>query len=72
MPKTSAEPDVGSIKPVIIRIVVDFPAPLGPRKPNTSPLPTDKEILLTAKIGPNLFVRRLRDIFSVMPQISAI
>jgi hypothetical protein len=28
--------------------VVDFPAPLGPRKPNTSPLSTAKLIPFTA------------------------
>ena len=29
--------DVGARKPVIIFMVVDLPAPLGPRKPSTSP-----------------------------------
>jgi hypothetical protein len=57
------------MKPVIIRIVVDFPAPLGPRNPNTSPLPTEMEILLTAKIGPNCFVSLLSEIFSVIYQL---
>ena len=38
----------GSKKPVSIFIVVDFPAPFGPRKPTTSPLDTDKSILSTA------------------------
>ena len=38
----------GSKKPVSIFIVVDFPAPFGPRKPTTSPLETDKSILSTA------------------------
>ena len=32
------------MNPVIIRIVVDFPAPFGPRKPSTSPFPTAKEL----------------------------
>jgi hypothetical protein len=36
--------------------VVDLPAPLGPRNPSTSPLPTEKEILSTAVNGPNLLV----------------
>ena len=32
-----AVPSVGIMKPASIRIVVDLPAPLGPRKPTTSP-----------------------------------
>src|SRR3954452_10238610 len=36
-PSTSAEPDVAGTRPVIIRIVVVFPAPLGPRNPVTVP-----------------------------------
>src|ERR1700722_10771448 len=38
-------------------MVVDLPAPFGPRKPITSPRPTSKETSSTATIGPN---RRLR------------
>jgi hypothetical protein len=45
------------MKPVIIRMVVDLPAPLGPRKPRISPLPTEKETPLTAFFGPNSFTR---------------
>ena len=47
---------VGVKKPVIIFIEVDLPAPFGPRKPNTSPLFTESEILSTAFIAPNDFV----------------
>ena len=36
------------IYPVIIFIVVDFPAPFGPRNPRISPSPTVKLILSTA------------------------
>ena len=32
-----ADPDVGWIRSISVRIVVVLPAPLGPRKPNTSP-----------------------------------
>ena len=32
-----SRPEVGRIRSSIIRIVVDLPAPFGPRKPNTSP-----------------------------------
>ena len=45
------------MNPVIIRIVVDFPAPFGPRKPSTSPFPTEKEIPFTAWKSPKLFFR---------------
>jgi len=33
-------PAVGGVSPQIIRIVVDLPAPFGPRNPNTSPAVT--------------------------------
>ncbi len=39
-PPTIALPDEGRSSPHSIRIVVDFPAPLLPRKPNTSPVAT--------------------------------
>jgi hypothetical protein len=32
-PATRPEPDVGASRPQSMRIVVDLPAPLGPRKP---------------------------------------
>ena len=37
MPATVAEPELGEISVPSVRTVVVFPAPLGPRKPNTSP-----------------------------------
>ena len=37
MPSTRAVPDVGSVSPSSIRIVVVLPAPFGPSSPNTSP-----------------------------------
>src|SRR5258705_7978788 len=37
-------------------MVVDLPAPLGPRKPNTSPLATVRSIPDTAAIEPNFLV----------------
>jgi hypothetical protein len=36
-PHTEAVPEFGVTKPVNIFIVVDLPAPFGPRKPRTSP-----------------------------------
>src|SRR2546422_3363262 len=43
--------------PVRIRIVVVFPAPLGPRKPRISPLGTSNEMSSTAVTRPYCFVR---------------
>ena len=52
-PPTEIWPEVGGINPVIIRMVVDLPAPLGPRNPSTSPFSTVKETPFTATFGPN-------------------
>src|SRR6185312_2452849 len=52
-----AVPALGGRKPASMRMVVDFPAPLGPRKPSTSPLATRKETLSTAVKLPNRLVR---------------
>ena len=43
------------MKPVSIRIVVDLPAPLGPRNPRTSPRSTAKLTSSTAVTGPKRF-----------------
>ena len=48
MPLIDISPLSGSRKPVSIFIVVDLPAPFGPRKPTTSPLDTDKLMSSTA------------------------
>ena len=45
------------MKPVIMRMVVDLPAPFGPRKPSTSPLSTVNETPFTAIFGPKAFFR---------------
>src|ERR1700704_3401640 len=58
-PQTIAVPAVGARNPVIIFIVVDLPAPFGPRNPNTSPAGTLNDTLSTATTGPN-FLTRLR------------
>src|SRR4051812_37369998 len=50
-------PEVGGMNPVTMRIVVDLPAPFGPRKPRTSPRSTPKERSFTATFAPNAFVR---------------
>ena len=43
--------------PAIMRIVVVFPAPLGPRKPKNSPSRTSKSMPATAVRSPKTFVR---------------
>ena len=40
-----------------IRMVVVFPAPLGPRKPNTSPGDTERSMWSTTVFFPKAFVR---------------
>src|SRR3954452_5736932 len=56
-PATLALPEVGGRKQVRTRIVVVFPAPFLPRKPTISPLPTSKEMFLTATLRAYRFVR---------------
>src|SRR5687767_14299520 len=56
-PPTVTLPSVGGINPVIIRIEVDLPAPLGPRNPSTSPRSTEKDTPSTARLGPKVLTR---------------
>src|SRR6476646_7176637 len=56
-PPTATLPSVGGMKPVIILMVVDLPAPFGPRKPSTSPRSTVNEIPSTARFAPKAFTR---------------
>src|SRR5258708_34816492 len=56
-PPTVARPDVGASNPHKMRIVVDLPAPLGPRKPKTSPCATSSETLSTATKSPKRLTR---------------
>ena len=51
-----AVPAVGIMKPASMRIVVDLPAPFGPRKPSTSPRATVNVTLSTAVKLPNRLV----------------
>src|SRR5699024_4975460 len=48
------------------RSVVDFPAPLGPRKPCTSPAATDRSSPSSARVPPKVFTRADTDIASVV------
>ena len=52
LPATVTVPVVGLSRPMIMRMVVDLPAPLGPRKPVTVPGSTVKEMLSTATLSP--------------------
>ena len=56
-PLTVTVPRVGRSSPTIIRIVVDLPAPFGPRKPVTLPGWTVNETLSTAVVIPYRLVR---------------
>jgi hypothetical protein len=47
-PAMRAVPALGGMKPASMRMVVDLPAPLGPRKPTTSPRATVKLTSSTA------------------------
>src|SRR5436853_5594083 len=47
------------MNPVIIRMVVDLPAPFGPRKPSTSPRSIEKEIPSTARLVPKALAKLL-------------
>src|ERR1700676_4363259 len=51
-----AVPAVGIMNPASMRIVVDLPAPFGPRNPTTSPRPTLKDTLSTAVKVPKRLV----------------
>src|ERR1051325_660095 len=56
-PPTLTRPSVGGMNPVIMRIVVDLPAPFGPRKPRTSPRSTENEIPSTARLAPKFLTK---------------
>src|ERR1039457_2929677 len=56
-PAMVALPDVGGRKQVRTRIVVVFPAPLGPRKPTIWPFSTSKEMSSTATVRAYRLVR---------------
>src|SRR5262245_47504548 len=52
MPPTVAAPEVGASRPQSMRMVVDLPAPLLPRKPKISPRATSNDTLSTATKSP--------------------
>ena len=55
-PSRSTAPASGASRPVVIAMVVDFPAPFGPSRPKTSPARTSSERPSTAVVAP----KRLR------------
>src|SRR5262245_28723471 len=57
MPATVARPAVGRNSVARTRTVVVFPAPLGPRKPKTSPAPTSNDTPSNAIRSPKRFER---------------
>src|SRR3989442_2337742 len=62
MPATCASPEVGRSSVQRMLIVVVLPAPLGPRKPKTSPCSTARSIPRTASMSPYVFTRPLTSI----------
>src|ERR1035441_1585337 len=56
-PATTARPEVGLSSPQSMRMVVDLPAPFGPRNPKTSPLLTSRLIRSTATKPPKRFTK---------------
>src|ERR1700733_4325515 len=51
-PQTDTCPAEGEMKPAIMRMVVDLPAPLAPKKPSTSPGATENVRSSTASLSP--------------------
>ena len=69
-PATLALPEVGGRKQVRTRMVVVFPAPLGPRKPTICPFSTSKEILSTATVRAYRLVRPSTLIILMFPDMN--
>src|SRR5205823_3222166 len=66
-PLTVTLPEVGRSKPRIIRIVVDLPAPFGPRNPVTCPGRTVKLRSSTASLSPYRLVSPRASIIAGRP-----
>src|SRR6476646_3719350 len=67
-PAMVALPEEGGRKQVRTRIVVVFPAPLGPRKPTICPFSTSKEMLSTASVRAYRLVRPSTLIILYLPR----
>src|ERR1700751_1696370 len=70
-PATRATPEVGLASVHSMLIVVVLPAPLGPRKPNTSPVATSKLTPRTACTSPKFLIRLSTTIAGVAPGADA-
>src|ERR1017187_6071932 len=68
-PATVAVPAVGGRKQVSTRMVVVFPAPLGPRKPTIWPFSTSNEMLSTATVRAYRLVRPSTLIIRLCPRL---
>src|SRR6201992_912859 len=64
-PATSADPSLGLVSVQSMLIVVVLPAPLGPRKPKTSPVPTSKFTPLTASKSPKRLRRSVTEMAAI-------
>ena len=65
---TNAVPASGTSSPRIMRMVVDLPEPLGPRKPVTTPGETVKLRSSTATVFPYRFVSPRVTIMGLLSQ----
>src|SRR5438876_4428013 len=70
-PATVAAPALGRISVHRMLMVVDLPAPFGPRKPNVSPAPTTKSIPRTASTSSKRLCRPSTTTAGVTPSHSA-
>src|ERR1700722_3761522 len=67
IPRISIRPELGASRPVSILIVVDLPAPLGPRKPKNCPGATRRSMPSTARSSPK---RRVKPWVEIVGAIS--
>lgn len=67
IPKTSAQPSLGSMRPVSMEMVVVLPAPLCPKRAKIYPLYMVRFVPPTAVLFPNFLTRplTLRQLFSL-------
>src|SRR5262249_16243300 len=63
--RTRTAPEVAGSSPQISRIVVVFPAPSGPMRPNISPRSTENDSAVTAVGGPYRFVTRSSEMLGI-------
>ena len=59
-PSSEISPDVGWVRPSSVRIIVVFPAPFGPRKPNATPAGNVQIDAVDGRAAAELLRQRLR------------